>query len=653
MATGRPPRSDIDMKNLEFALRTRAAPKLGLQEGYSSGLSELIAFTLIKDPDLRPSMEQVLEHPYLKGTELSYPTSSLKYFVMEFQDWAHQGGQRQSLFNPHGAAAAKVTEEIEKQPEWRFSTLESTEMMDRVSSDLKYQLPASFSNDTYRTSHLDQAADMSSIQAQEDAFNSYDASEPTSPYLSTSEATPGGSPTFQGASADLIDDQIPVLPTRLGATRTKVTRGGKQLGRLFDPRNSEYIYPSLTSSQSDLPLRNAIDDASASSSKGKVVDASEIGTSNSGSIALADPSTLKAKRLKDKDRPPTMAWDFATSEQMGMSGDHDHVNESQVLESQPQTLDMYQQSPAAWTLGEVNDYGSPGEESYDHAHVAATADYGSPGDGLYEDSYLGPPTSLYASAPKPSSNHTSAAQSFSIKSEDSENMNKARQTLDLDALMDNFGTPRDDVDKVTYDTPSMNSSAFNHQYSSSMTDNLDGARRVRQTLDLDALMDTFGTPRDDVDKVTYDTPSMNSSAFNHQYTSSMPDNLESAKKVRQTLDLDALMGNLDLSLGTSTTYAKSQLSESTVRGPSPFGISIGQEDPHDAHPIFGAWRPALPSTEVMTDGADDEVVYGEMMRLLTDHGRVLGGVADYYAQVLAQMDEEKEGDEMGGLIDIA
>lgn len=594
MATGRPPRSDIDMKNLEFALRTRAAPKLGLQEGYSSGLSELIAFTLVKDPDQRPSMEQVLEHPYLRNTELSYPTSSLKSFVREFQDWAHQGGQRQSLFNPHGAAAAKVAEEIEKQPEWRFSTLASTEMMDRLSSDLSYQTSASF-NDARLTSYVDQAADMSSIQAQEDAFNLYDASEPTSPYFSNSEATPSGSPTLQGATANLmINDQLPGPAT----TSTKVTRGEKQLGRLFDPRNSEYIYPSLTSSQSDLPLRNSTNESSASDSRGKTVDASDIGTSNSGNIALADPSTLKAKRLRDKDRPPTMAWDFAMGEQMDVRGDL--VNDLQGFESEPQTLDLDQQSPAAWTPSDVNDYGSPGEDVYDNMHVAGTADYGSPGDGVYGDSYLGPPTSSYASAPKTSSNHISASQSSSVMSEDGENINKARQTLDLDALMDNFGTPSDDVDEVPYDTPSMTSRAPSPQYASSMTGDLDGA-----------------------------------------------------KKARQTLDLDALMGDLDPTLGAPTTYAKPQISDAALQDHAPFSNGVGQEDPHDAHPIFGTWRPAPPSAKVIADDADDEVVYSELMRLLTDHDRVLGGVADYYAQILTQMDEEKDGDEAGGSVDDA
>jgi len=600
MATGRPPRSDIDMKNLEFALRTRAAPKFGFQEGYSQELSELIAFTLVKDPDQRPSMDKVLEHPYLRNTEWSYPTSSLKFFVREFQNWAHQGGQRQSLFNPHGAAAAKVAEEIEKQPEWRFSTLASTEMMDRLSSDLDYQTSADFPNNTHLSSHHDQAADMSSILAQEDAFNSYDASEPTSPYLSNNEATPSGSPTLLGVAAEqTINDQLPGPATASGVTRTKVTRGEKQLGRLFDPRNSEYIYPSLTFSQSDLPLRNSTNESSASNSKGKMVDASEIGTSNSGNIALADPATLKAKRLRDKDRPPTMAWDFATGEQMAMRGDL--VSESQGSEPQPQALDMYQQSPAAWTPSDVIDYGSPGEDVYDVTHTADSADYGSLGNGVYEDSYLRPPTSTYASATKTSLNHISNSQSSSIKNEGSEITNKARQTLDLDALMDNFGTPSDEVDEVPYYTPSTTSRALTPQYASSMTDDSDGV-----------------------------------------------------KKARQTLDLDALMGDLDPVIGSSATYAEPQPSDVTMQDSAPYKNIVAQGDPHNAHPIFGTWRPAPPSTEVMADDADDDVVYNELMRMLTDHGRVLEGVADHYAQALAHMDEEKKlGEEKSGSMDNA
>lgn len=578
------------MKNLEFALRTRAAPKLGLQEGYSQGLSDLIAFTLVKDPEQRPSMEQILDHPYLRRTEASHPTSSLRGFVREFQSWAHQGGQRQSLFNPHGAAAATVAEEIEKQPEWRFSTLATTEMMDRLSSDLDDQTSVGFTDGIHLSTRLDQAADMSSTRAQEDAFNSYDASEPGSPYLSTSEATPSGSPTLQGAA--ITNNALGASATTPGMTKTKVIRGEKQLGRLFDPRHSEYIYPSLTSSQSDLPLRNSTNEISALDGKGKVVDASEINTSNSGSIALADPSTLKAKRLKDKDRPPTMAWDFATSQPMEVTDDL--PNESKTFESRPQTLDKYQQSPATWTPGEINDFGSPGDDIYDGTHVAGHADYGSPGEGAYEKSYLGPPPSNYASVSSTYSSHDFASRASSVTDERSEVANKARQTLDLDALMDNFGTPSDEVDEMPYTAPSTN----------------------------------------------------NGISVGPQYAAGMADEGDGAKKARQTLDLDALMGDMNSTLGSSTTYVESHVGESSMQDPAPYSTGITpQEAAQAGHPLFGNWRPAPPSAEAMTDDADDEVIYDELMRMLTDHSRVLGGVSSYYVQAIAQMDGEANVEE--------
>lgn len=591
------------MKSLEFALRTRAAPKLGLQEGYSQELSELIAFTLVKDPDKRPSMEQILEHPYLKGTEQSYPTSSLKYFVREFQDWANQGGQRQSLFNPHGAAAATVAQAFEKQPEWRFSTIATTEMMDRLPFDFDYQTVAGFGNDPYLSSHLHQAAEMSSIQAQEDAFDLYDASEPNSPYLSNSETTPGGSPTLHGMTAKpSMNDQYQGQITDLELNESKVSRGGRKLGRLFDTRNSEYMYPSLTSSQSDLPLRNSTNGSSASHSKDKVVDASEIGTSNSGNIALADPATLKAKRLRDKDRPPTMAWDFAKGGQM--RSNNSSVDEQRPFQSQPQTLDMYQQSPAAYTPNEVNDYGSPGEEVFDETRPTGPTDYGYPRNGAYEDSYLGPPTSHYISAPTGVSHSSSASQSFS--SEDIDAKNKARQTLDLDALMD-IGGPSDEVQEYSYDTSSTTSGPRSPQ-------------------------DNFG----------------------------MADEMGDAAKARQTLDLDALMGDMNpipapptaFSGSHSSHHSQEKLVDTAIPNPTPYPTIPTQPVTIDGHPIFGKWRAAPPAAEVMTGDADDEMVFSELMRMLEDHSHVLQGVEDHYAQLIAQMDiEDKEGVEKIGLVD--
>ena len=438
MATGNPPRSRLGPEQLNREFRLRGPAKLRVEQGYSQELCDLVGFTMEMDPSKRPSMEQVLEHPYLKNTEESHPTRSLKGFVSEFEDWAQAGGQRHSLFNNFGAAAAKLTDDIISKPEWRFSTLESTEIMEDLPATVDKQLTSDFiNNDHHLSSHFDQVADMTSTKAQEDAFNSYNASEPSSPYLSESDLTPGGSPKThtnttpptETTSVSAIDD-------------SKASQGEKQLGRLFDPHKSTYKYSGLNEFQSDLSLRNSATESSATNDKGMEVEANTLGTTNSGNIALADAATLKAKR---KDRPPTMAWEFPS----GAS------EETQSLEERPSTEGWQFTEEESANNSDVPQAPLPSGVS-DHSSNTWDLDYednyGSPSDEVYEDTAY---PAQYS--PPPTSTHYQTPRTMDSGNEDSQD---ARPTLDLDA----FGAdPDSDAD-----------------------DN--GANKARQTLDLDALM---------------------------------------------------------------------------------------------------------------------------------------------------------------------
>ena len=442
MATGAPPRKEYGYGQLDTMIRTRGAPKLRPEKGYSQGLCDLISFILVVDPAQRPSMEEILEHPYLRGTEDAYPTRSLKYFVREFEDWAQAGGQRHSLYAPFGAAAARLPDDITSKPEWRFSTLESTEIMEGITPTLDEQLSHEL-NDPSHTSHLDPVADMTSTQAQEDAFNSYNASEPSSPYLTESELTPNGSPKSlnmtnpdEPLSASAVDDE-------------KVLRGEKKLGRLFDPHLSQYeyagLYPGLNSKQSDLPLRNSTPESTATHNKKKEVDANIVGTSNSGNIALADPVTLKAKR---KDRPPTMAWNWP-GEPVGEVSDENEIEKerSSATGLKPSDEGLHRstsepqgplpsgasdRSSGTWDL---DDLGAPDDEAY--------LDMGVP-------QYTAPPAAAY----------NPSQQAGRSVNTDTGHASTSRQTLDLDAFGASFDTDPD----------------------------VNETRRARQTLDLDALM---------------------------------------------------------------------------------------------------------------------------------------------------------------------
>lgn len=438
MATGAPPRSRLGHAQLDRELRLRGAPKLRVDQGLSQGLCDLVAFTLVLDPQKRPSMEQILQHPYLKGTEYAYPTRSLRGFVSEFEDWAKAGGQRHSLFNNFGAAAAELADDIISKPEWRFSTLEATELMEVLPATIDEQ--ELLNNDHPFSSHLDQVADMSSTQAQEDAFNSYNASEPSSPYLSESDLTPGGSPK---AHEDLTP---PSESASVGAANeTKVVRGEKQLGRLFDPHKSLYTYSGLNAHQSDLPLRDPSSESSATSSNSKEVEANVLGTSNSGNIALADPTTLKAKR---KDRPATMAWDFPP-EATAVASDHTQPHKKHSV--------MGWKFPEASSDDYTDERDAPlSSGTSDYNYYADN--YGASGGKTYNDSYPTAYKAPYVTDDVRSSHSTdsmdfetggsrSSRQTLNLDDygassdldTDSDSANKARQTLDLDALMGDMG----------------------------------------------------------------------------------------------------------------------------------------------------------------------------------------------------------------------
>lgn len=125
MASGFPPHH----KTVQWDLPTAGAPQL---EGdrFSQELRDFLAFVLQPEARDRPTPDQILEHPYLADSAALYPTASLVKLVEEYYVWEHQGGARQSLFNPYGAQApdplAPEPDEDEDD-DWSFSTTDEFE----------------------------------------------------------------------------------------------------------------------------------------------------------------------------------------------------------------------------------------------------------------------------------------------------------------------------------------------------------------------------------------------------------------------------------------------------------------------------------------------------------------------------------------------
>lgn len=123
MATGMVPNAGIAMERLGSVLEHEPRLQDG---GYSDGLRDFVAFCLNNNPKARPTAEQILQHPYIAGTERAYPTKSLVALIERYTMWEFKGGQRTSLFNPGGAAAPAGADSedqtVDDVEDWNFST---------------------------------------------------------------------------------------------------------------------------------------------------------------------------------------------------------------------------------------------------------------------------------------------------------------------------------------------------------------------------------------------------------------------------------------------------------------------------------------------------------------------------------------------------
>ncbi len=342
MATGNPPNGRIPTAHLDKYLHRMGPPKLKAENGYSKELSDFIAFTMELEPEKRPTMDAILEHPYIRDTEKDYPTSSLVDLIKAFEDWAYKGGQRSSLISPYGAEAAEFHVESATKTEWRFSTLESTEIPENLSpgssfdfSDTGYDAAAASTSHS-SSIHIDPIADISSAQAQEDSLNSYFEGEPPDEYLDQDLADEIYKP---------MSSPQPRVNANFAPDEASVRRGANHLGSLFSQNVYNFEASDTRPQSSDLPLRGQNMGATRQDT-----DGSTGGSSKSGKN-LANIDTLRANSYNA--RPPTLnfGWEFPAKAPTGVNthgGDHPNLR--------------------TWTPDAELDYGTPSddfESSYD------------------------------------------------------------------------------------------------------------------------------------------------------------------------------------------------------------------------------------------------------------------------------------------------
>ena len=342
MATGNPPNGRIPTAHLDKHLHRMGPPKLKVENGYSKELSDFIAFTMELEPEKRPTMDAILEHPYIRDTEKDYPTSSLVDLIKAFEEWAYKGNQRSSLISPYGAEPAEFHVESATKTEWRFSTIESTEIFENLSPDSSFDFSdTGYDAEVVSTSHLpsthiDPIADISSAQAQEDTMNSYFEGKPPDEYLDQDLADEIYKP---------MSSPQPRVNANFAPDEASVRRGANHLGSLFGRNVYNFEASDTRPQSSDLPLRGQNMGVTRQDT-----DGSTGGSSKSGRN-LANIDTLRANSYNA--RPPTMnfGWEFpakATTAVNTHSGDHPNLR--------------------TWTPDAELDYGTPSddfESSYD------------------------------------------------------------------------------------------------------------------------------------------------------------------------------------------------------------------------------------------------------------------------------------------------
>lgn len=300
-------------------------------------------------------MKDILEHPYIAGTEEEYPTSSVSELVRNYYQWSQRGGQRISLFHPGGAAAAEIPGTEEADDDWNFSTTDGFERR-------------------FSVIDLDQiAATLAEME------------ESISPNTPNAEDLP---------SEDVPETEL--NPEQKANFDERVRRGAEAMEGLFNEEKPSYKYetkndfvpvqPSTPSS--DLPLRTETDRSSVMST---FIDI-DIGSFDSSHYAagapsaqpfhLADADTIRANRSSLRlnrnsnenssqqsssdaessesqeeafqppsgPRPPTMDWKFPTFMQAQEDEAEPAKEKSPVAPKQEDTFQAEKRATMEWTF---------------------------------------------------------------------------------------------------------------------------------------------------------------------------------------------------------------------------------------------------------------------------------------------------------------
>ena len=329
MVKGRPPLAGKHPGMMSIELR-RSPPRLSPDDGISEALCEFAEFILQTKPASRPSARNILEHPYLTGTDQTHPTSLLLDLVSDFSRWYSQGGTRQSLMLGHGAAApqnpAASSPAASNDDDWRFSRAVDPEEFQKLQQQIASGPNSRIAQSLRRTPSI-------KVDAVEEPSHDPEARYLLQPHVYTPGASPRSpSGLYQTSPPAMSPDdmQTPTAPISnliepnldvnvqrratepLDIDDLAAQRGGSQLASIFNENKKPYQYgddpkhttkPSLDRTQSDLPLRNVATSSDVRSKEVFAPDPSKPRLIAPGSmldLSSIDNSTIKQNRIASK-----------------------------------------------------------------------------------------------------------------------------------------------------------------------------------------------------------------------------------------------------------------------------------------------------------------------------------------------------------------